>query len=108
MDDEDEAEEDEDYDGVAFLETSSRKRQTLNPNYAYLDTCSTYHQVINKHHVTDVRESKRLLRGQCNAGTSTISRTDTALNPIPPINTHFRLTVRISIAERSAITIILA
>ena len=68
MDDEDEAEEDEDYDGVAFLETSSRKRQTLNPNYAYLD------QVIIKHHVTDVRESKRLLRGQCNVGTSTISK----------------------------------
>ena len=36
--DDDEEEESEDCDGVAFFETSSKKRQTLNPNYAYLDT----------------------------------------------------------------------
>ncbi|KAL7470808.1 hypothetical protein ACHAXS_011072 [Conticribra weissflogii] len=46
-------------------------RGGLNKNHVYLDTCSTFHQLVNKDLVSNMHESQTGLVGHCNAGTTT-------------------------------------
>lgn len=42
----------------------------LNKNHVYLDTCSTFHQIVNADLVKSIKETKNSLTGRCNAGTT--------------------------------------
>ena len=59
---------------MAFLELTKKKASTLNPYFVYLDSCSTYNQVINDNLVTNIRETGKVLKGHCNAGTTSTSK----------------------------------
>ena len=55
-------EEGDNIEGVSFFETERKaKRATLNPNHVYLDSCSTFNQFFNGDHLTNIRESDKLL-----------------------------------------------
>ena len=61
----------DEYDGVAFVSLVMVQRQTLNPHYLYLDSCSTFKQVFTANHISDLERVRISLRAGCNTGTST-------------------------------------
>ena len=74
-DDDDEGEVDE--NGVALWVNDDGDvtvKSTLNNNYAYLDSCSSYNQFITDEFLDNVRNTGTVLKGRCNAGVSTTNQ----------------------------------
>jgi len=61
--------------GVGMLNNSVKNkvrnlRRRLNPWYAYIDTCSTFHQNLNEESVSHTREVQHILKSHSNGGIS--------------------------------------
>ena len=47
---------------------------TLDRNKAYLDTCTSYHTLFAPEFLTDISDSPTVMKGRCNAGTTSTNR----------------------------------
>ena len=57
-----------DYDNPRVVK--ERERQTLNEDFMYLDSTSSFHHMFTDKHLLDVEKVAIRLRGECNAGTT--------------------------------------
>lgn len=60
-------------DGVTLI-NKGKVKSKLDPWCLYLDTCSTFHQVVNKDCVSEIYDVKHALRSYSNGGPSTTAR----------------------------------
>ena len=59
-------------EGVNFLdkETEEHNREILDPNPLYLESCATYHSAFVYWYLNNIKKSRIVLHGHCNAGTT--------------------------------------
>ena len=50
--------------------TSKSRRNVLDKEKVYLDTAASYHQVCSMGYLEGIQQSERVLKGECNAGTT--------------------------------------
>ena len=53
--------------GCTFAQVA---RETLHEDRCYLDSCSSFHLVFTRKHLSDVTKMMTRLKGDCNAGTT--------------------------------------
>ena len=53
--------------GCTFAQVA---RETLHEDRCYLDSCSSFHQVFTRKHLSDVTKMMTRLKGDCNTGTT--------------------------------------
>jgi hypothetical protein len=70
----------EEFKGIGFLQNKSTNphivatRKTLDPQWLYLDSTSSFHQVFTEEHLDNLRLAGATLHADCNAGTNFVTK----------------------------------